>query len=287
MNQEGLRRFTELMSDRVIGQRFALSRIRDALVVGADAARRPGTPLAALLFVGGTGLGKSTTARAMARVLFGSEAAYQEIQTGERTEEGIIKTLSERPCVAFLKNAGEGDELVRSELASALRRLKSGRPLVDENGRMLDSIFIASLRSELPLELTLPGSEESKDLLRDWMQRQFKGIFVDEFFQDFDAIVPFKHFDMATKVHLAELKISEVAKREVTSGRTLMADNSVAAYVGSRARDELGALDVQRAFDQYVSRVLNEAVVEYEGAGKRATRIRLSVVDAEIRISVE
>jgi ATP-dependent Clp protease ATP-binding subunit ClpA len=286
MNQEGLRRFTELTSERVIGQHFALSRIKDALA-GASNSRRPGTPLAALLFVGGTGLGKSTTARAMARVLFGSETAYREIQTSERTEQEIIEALSERPCVAFLKNAEEENEQVRSELASVLRRFKTGRPMDGENGQMLDSIFIASLRTDLPLELILPGSEESRNLLREWLQRRFKGQFADDFFQSFDAIVPFKHFDVATKVHLAELKISEMAKRQVTSGRTLTADNSVAAYVGSRARDELGALEVQRAFDQYVSTVLNEAVGVYEGAGKRATMIRLSVVAAEIRISVE
>lgn len=286
MNQEGLRRLTELTSERVIGQHFALSRIKDALS-GASASGRPGTPLATLLFVGGTGLGKSTTARAMARVLFGSEAAYQEIQTSERMEQEIINALSERPCVAILRNAGEENERVRSELTSVLKRIKSGPPLAGENGRMPDSIFIASLRTDLPLELTLPGNEESKDSLRAWLQRQFKGMFAEEFFQSFNAIVPFKHFDVATKVHLAQLKISEMAKRQVTSGRTLMVDNSVAAYVGSRARDEFGALDVQRAFDQYVSTVLNEAVGEYEGAGKRATKIRLSVVDAEIRISVE
>ena len=286
MNQEGLRRFTELMGERVIGQHFALSRIKDALA-GAGASDRPGTPLTTLLFVGGTGLGKSTTARAMARVLFGSEAAYQEIQTSERMEQEIIKVLSERSCVAFLRNASEEDDQVRSELGSVLKRIKSGHPQAGENGQILDSIFIASLRMDLPLDLTLPGSEGPKDSLREWLQGRFKGMFGNEFFQSFDAIVPFKQFDVATKVQLAQLKVSEMAKRQDTSGRTLMADNSVAAYVGSRARDELGALDVQRAFDQYVSTVLNEAVVEYEGAGKRATRIRISVVDAEIRISVE
>lgn len=286
MNQEGLRRFTELMSERVIGQHIALSRIKDELV-HAGASHRPGAPLATLLFIGGTGLGKATAARAMARVLFGSEAAYQAIQGGERGEQEIINALFDRPGVVFLRNAGEENERVRSELASILRRFRSGRPLIGENGRMLDSIFIASLRMDLPLELTLPVSEESKDALREWLQRRFKGTFAEDFFENFDAIIPFKHFDVATKVQLAEVKISEMAKRQVTSGRTLMADNSVAAYVGSRARDELGAQDVQRAFDQYVSTVLNEAVGEYEGAGKRATRIRLSVVDAEIRISVE
>lgn len=286
MNQEGLRRFTELMGERVIGQRFALSRIKDALA-SAGASHRPGTPLATLLFVGGPGLGKSTTARAIARVLFGSEAVYQEIQISERIEPEIVNALSERSSVAFLRNAGEENERVRSELTSVLKRIKSGRPLAGENGQVFDSIFIASLTTKLPLDLTLAASEESKDSLRDWLRRRFKGVFAEEFFESFDAIVPFKNFDVATKVQLAELKISEMAKRQVTSGRTLMADNSVAAYVGSRARDELGALDVQRAFDQYVSTVLNEAVGEYEGAGKRATRIRLSVVDAEIRISVE
>ena len=287
MNQEGLRRFTELMSERVIGQRFALSRIKDAL---PGASRQPGTPLATLLFVGGTGLGKTTTARTMARVLFGSEAAYREIQTDERIGPEIIKALSEQPGVAFLRNASEENERVRSELASVLRQFKSGGTADGEAGGIIDfrdSIFIVSLKADLPFDLTLQGNDESKDLLRGWLQRRFKGTFAEEFFQSFDAIIPFRQFDVATKVHLAELKISEMAKRQITSGRTLMADNSVAAYVGSRARDELGALDVQRAFDEYVSRLLNETVSEYEGAGKRATRIRMSVVDAEIRISVE
>src|SRR5215472_17536235 len=148
MNQEGLRRFAELTSERVIGQHSALSRIKDALA-GASDSRRQGTPLAAFLFVGGTGLGKSTTARAMARVLFGSEAAYHEIQTSERTEHEIIEALSERPCVAFLRITGEENEQVRSELASVLGQFKSGRPVAGGNGKMLDlsnSILIVSLK---------------------------------------------------------------------------------------------------------------------------------------------
>jgi len=290
MNQEGLRKFVDLMSERVIGQQIALRRINDALA-SASGLQQSTRPLATLLFAGAIGLGKRTTARKMAGILFGSDTAFTEISTGDRTEEEIIKGLSTKPSIALLRNASDTtNERELAEVTSVLKKFKNGHPFTAPDGKPIElrnSVFIASINTELPVELTLTESDESNDSLRVWLQRRFKGTFADEFFESFDAIVPFKRFNVADKVRLAEMKISEIAAQQSASGRTLTADNSVAAYVGSRARDELGGLDVQRAFDQYVRTPLNEAVIEYQASGNRATRVRMSVVDTEIRISVE
>lgn len=289
MNQEGLRKFVELMRARVIGQRMALEEI-DSAISRAGTSRQPGSPLAVLLFVGGVGLGKGTAAHGMAEVLFGNEASCKEVPVGEQLERGIIQALSEGPGVIFLRNADDANERTRTELTSILKRLRSGPPLATHDGEsasLNDSVFVVSLRAKLPLELTLPGNSPSQEFLQGWLAGQFNKQFSLSFFQSFDAIIPFKHFDVATKVRLAEKKISELARREAAAGRSLRVDNSVSAYIGSRARDESGALDVQRAFDEYVGTPTGQAVTKYEATGKRNLELRIHVVEDRIHISIE
>ena len=69
MNEERLRSFVEQMRERVVGQPLAIAKIKDTLTAAATSPK-PNRPLGIFLFVGGAGLGKRTTAEAMAEVLF-------------------------------------------------------------------------------------------------------------------------------------------------------------------------------------------------------------------------
>jgi ATP-dependent Clp protease ATP-binding subunit ClpA len=290
MIEQLLSKFLELARERVIGQESAIAKIKSALAA-ADASRNPARPLATLLFVGGPGSGRGTTAKILASALFDTEDACKPILVFDSIESQIIKTLSACPCVGVLRHTVESsNKLDQSAFASVLKRFHDNRPIADKNGRPDDlgsSIFIVTLNADLPLELTLSENNESEQSLRQWLQKQFKDKLAEDFFQSFDAIIAFKHLGVPTKTRLAEMKIKELIKEQAASGRTLLVDNSVAAYVGSRAKDEFGALDVQRALDQYVGNPFHEAVLKHEAAGKRPKTIRIHVVEDGVRISAE
>lgn len=289
MTDEQLRKFVEVARERVIGQPCAIEKIKDALV-DAGTLSRSARPFATFLFVGGIGAGRSTMAKMMADVFFGTREAYKPILVFDSAESQIINTLSERPCIGLLRYTGDiSNERERAGLASVLQRFKDNQPFV-RNGEPIElknSIFIVGLSAKLPLELTSAENEDTEESLLLWLQQHFKDKFTEAFFQSFDAIIPFKHFDVAAKTRLAETKIKELVTRQATSGRTLLVDNSVAAYVGSRAKDEFGALDVQRALDQYVNTPFSEAVAQHEARGAHPKTIRIHVVEDGIRISIE
>ncbi len=288
MQDTRLTKFTELMRERVIGQSSAISQISNTLLQ-TDGSRRQAGPLAVLLFTGGIGSGRTTTAKGMAEVLFGSEDACNSIELSSPLQPAVVKTLSHRPCVGLMKNVAEqASEQQRSDLASVLKQLRSDSPAAKGNAsaQLANSIFIVALDAPLPLDLTVPQSG-NQEALQAWLQKQFKEKFSADFFKSFDAIVPFKRFDVSAKTRLAELKINEFVKRQVALGRRLMVDNSVAAYIGSRAKDEMGAFDVQRAVDQYVGAPFSESVEKHEAAGKSTNTIRIHVVEDGIRVSME
>lgn len=290
MTDEQLRKFVEAAHERVIGQPSAIEKIKDALAI-AGASSRSVRPFATFLFVGGIGAGRSTMAKVMADVFFGTREAYKPILVFDSAESQIINTLSERPCIGLLRYAGEvSNEQERASLASVLQRFKDNQPFVGRNGHPIElknSIFVVGLSARLPIELAFSEHKETEDHLRLWLQKHFNDKFGNAFFQNFDAIIPFKQFDVAAKTRLAETKIRELVTQQAASGRTLLVDNSVAAYVGSRAKDEFGALDVQRALDQFVNTPFREAVEKHEADGKSPKTIRLHVVEDGIRISIE
>ena len=287
MNQERLRSFVERMRERVAGQPLAIAKIKDTLT---GAAASPGRPLATFLFVGGAGLGKRTTAEAMAEVLFDGEGAYKRVAALASLDGEIVKTLAGRPGVALFRYISDvSKESERTMLSALLKRFKENVPLLDKAGQpgnLHNSIFVVTINADLPVEMFSSENREADESLRLWMQKNFKE-FSPDFFQSFDAIIPFRRFNVAAKTRLAEMQIAKMVKQNFAEGRALSVDNSVAAYVGSRAKDDLGALDVQRALDQYVGNAFSQAVQQCESAGRKLQSARIHVVGDIIRVSTQ
>lgn len=289
MIEERLRSFVEHMRERVVGQPLAIAKIKDSLTAHA-ASPKTARPLATFLFVGGAGLGKRTTAEAMAQVLFDGEDAYKRVGAPASLEGDVVKALSERPRVALFRyTSGTSNESERASLTAILKRFKEDAPPLNKAGQpanLSKSIFIVTINADLPPDLFSSENKEAADSLRLWMQKNFKE-FSPEFFEIFDAIIPFRRFNVAAKTRLAEMLIARFVKQQDAEGCTLSVDNSVTAYVGSRAKDELGALDVQTALDQYVNAPFSEAAAKQEATGKSPGYVRIHVVEDKIRISIE
>lgn len=289
MNEERLRSFVERMRERVVGQPLAIAKIKDTLTAAATSPKTA-RPLAIFLFVGGAGLGKRTTAEALADVLFDGEDSYKRVATLASLEGDVLNVLAERSRVALFRYISDvSNEAERTALAALLRRFEENAPPLNKAGQpenLSKSIFVVTINADLPHDLVSSESKETDESLRFWMQRNFNE-FSPDFFELFDAIIPFKRFNVASKTRLAEMLIARLVKQQAAEGRTLSVDNSVTAYVGSRTKDELGALDVQNALDQFVNTPFNEAAAKHADTGKCPKYIRIHVVGDAIQISIE
>jgi len=83
----------EVMHKRVVGQDLAITAISSALLRAREGLRDQGRPIANLLFLGPTGVGKTETAKTIAEVYFGSEANMIRVDMSEYQNPSSIRKL--------------------------------------------------------------------------------------------------------------------------------------------------------------------------------------------------
>ncbi len=96
--------------DEVKGQDFALEALEDSLEVAVAGLNDPTRPVGSFIFVGSTGVGKTQTAKAMAKGLFGQESSmirfdmseYQTVDDVEKFRFQISEKIEKTPYTVVL-----------------------------------------------------------------------------------------------------------------------------------------------------------------------------------------
>jgi ATP-dependent Clp protease ATP-binding subunit ClpC len=110
---------------RVVGQDPAVATVVDAVLTGRAGLADPNRPVASLLFVGPTGVGKTELARALAASLHGSENGLIRFDMAEFAEAHTVSRLTGAPP-GYVGHDRPG------ELTEAVRRRPSSVVLFDE-----------------------------------------------------------------------------------------------------------------------------------------------------------
>lgn len=124
-NQATSLRLDAALSQRVIGQDAAIRVVSEAMRIAVSGIRPEGSPLATMLFVGPSGVGKTETAHALADELFGGASFLTVINMTEFSEKHTVSRLIGSPpgYVGY----GEG-----GMLSEAVRQRPYGVVLLDE-----------------------------------------------------------------------------------------------------------------------------------------------------------
>ncbi len=158
----------ERLGQHVIGQSDAISKVARALVTGRLRSSSSRRPMASLLFVGPSGVGKGTLADAIAHEVFGSSRAllrldmtdYQEAHSlsrligsppgyvGYEDEDVLVTPLRRRPSsVVLLEDFDRAHHRIQERM---LRLLREGE-IADTRGHSADvrnSIFVLTIHQE-------------------------------------------------------------------------------------------------------------------------------------------
>jgi len=90
---ERLAKLDSLLSERIIGQTHAVELASNAIKNSYAGLKHPDKPVASLLFVGPTGVGKTAMARGIAELVFSSEEALLRLDMSEYMEKHAVSRL--------------------------------------------------------------------------------------------------------------------------------------------------------------------------------------------------
>lgn len=295
----------EFFLSRVLGQDEAVDQVVDLLASVKANLSPPGRPIASLLFIGPTGVGKTEMARTLAHYLFQSRHrmvrfdmseyadpyAVERLVSGQGGGQGLLTgKVREQPFGVVLFD--ELEKAHPSFFDLLLQILGEGR-LTDEGGRLADftnSLIVmtsnlgAGSFSKGPLGFRSGGDPEHR------AKREFtsavKAAFRPELFNRIDRLVPFAPLSRQTAGLVAAREVERLRERDGLSGEHLQLEMTpeVVMHLAEVGYDpRYGARPLKRAIERTVLEPL--AKIASESAGKD-TVVELSWQDGAIQWKV-
>jgi ATP-dependent Clp protease ATP-binding subunit ClpA len=288
---------------RVLGQAEAVDQVVDLLATVKAALNRPRKPIASLLFIGPTGVGKTEMAKALAAFLFGSEQrltrfdmseyadplALSRLIGGPGAREGLLTArVREQPFSVVLLDEVEKAHPQLFDLL--LQVLGEGR-LTDASGRLADFCnSVVLMTSNLGADtyrqgdFGLVGARPARDRAREHFEREVRAYVRPELF---NRIIAFAPLDEPAIHRIAVRQLELLGRRDGVRyrGVTLELAPDLAAWLARRGFDaRYGARPLKRAIERELLAPLAGQMNEYTAdtplrvcAGVEGGRLKLQV----------
>ncbi len=266
-DDERFRTLEQRLAERVVGHEAARGRIADVLR-RSHAGFRGRRPLASLLLLGPTGVGKTETARAIAEALFDGETALLRIDLSEYSEpHSVARLIGSPPGYIGHEDGGQLTEGIRrrpaqvvllDELEKAHREvllvllqvLEDGR-LTDGRGRTVDfSAAAVVMTSNLGNECDRRGRAPAPSA----MLGLARGRLPQELWNRIDEVLCYAPLEESELASIVGRIAAESSRRlEAERGISFRIDEKVVAQVLRAEPDRsLGARPLRRAFERLV-----------------------------------
>ena len=297
---EKLLHLEELIGQRVIGQRSAVTAVAEGLRRARSGLASGSRPLASFLFLGPTGVGKTEIARTLADIYFGESKFLLRLDMSEfRGPDGMEKLLGradgalDTPIVKHIKNYPfcllllDEFEKASPEITNLfLQILEDGR-LTSGRGEVLD------LTHTLIIATSNAGSAEIQDGIRQSLSldqiktrlfnQTLHQFFPPELLNRFDAVVVFSPLsqDEVEQVSLLQLQAlqHDLLQKGVKATFTL----NVARDVAKNAFDpSLGARPIRRYIQDHLESFVAKLLLQKKL--KRGSIVTIDFVDNEYRL---
>lgn len=306
---DDMRRLLDLearLSERVMGQTEAISRVARVVRTGLAGLSRPQRPYGVFLFVGPTGVGKTELAKALAAALFGSDRALLRFDMSEYHDEHTVqKLIGSPPGYVGHDDGGQLTNAIRNRphavvlfdevekahprVADVFLQIFDDGRLTDGQGRTVDfshtvvvvtSNLVSSLKPKRSIGLvqdSLPSSDELRAQLARWFRIELLNRMSD--------IVLFQPLAPEDIRRIIDKALANVRERLAPRSVGLELDEAAYAQLAEDGFDEqFGARELERVIERRVVQPIADRLLA--GEVPDHSRIRVSGVAGGIAIVV-
>ncbi|MDQ1263189.1 MAG: ATP-dependent Clp protease ATP-binding subunit ClpB [Campylobacterota bacterium] len=289
------------LNKEVVGQNRATHAVARAIKRNKAGLSDATSPIGSFLFLGPTGVGKTQTAKTLAKFLFDSAEAMVRIDMSEYMEKhSVSRLVGAAPGYVGYEEGGQLTEAVRRKPYSVilfdevekahpdvfnvlLQVLDDGR-LTDNKGVTVDfTNTIIILTSNIASDKII--NNPNSDKLQELVMGELKNYFKPEFLNRLDDVVIFNPLGLEQIEGIVDIFFGEIAKKVEQRGITLKLSNLAKEYIAEVGFDPVyGARPLKRALYEIVEDRLAELILE--GKIEEGSVVTFDVKEGEIEVDI-
>jgi len=289
------------LNKTVVGQERATHAVSRAIKRNKAGLSDKNRPIGSFLFLGPTGVGKTQTAKTLAKFLFDSEDAMIRIDMSEYMEKHAVSRLvGAAPGYVGYEEGGQLTEAVRRKPYSVilfdevekahpdvfnilLQVLDDGR-LTDNKGVTVDftnTIIILTSNIASDKIINNPQGEELDNMVMAELKQAFKP----EFLNRLDDVVIFNALGQEQIKGIVEIFFNDIKNKVKERDIELVLSEEAKAYIAEAGFDPVyGARPLKRALYEIVEDRLADLILE--GQVKEGSRVEFTISNGEIEVIV-
>uniref|UniRef100_A0A0G4H5L3 Clp R domain-containing protein n=1 Tax=Chromera velia CCMP2878 TaxID=1169474 RepID=A0A0G4H5L3_9ALVE len=281
--REKLLHLSDRIHQRVVGQDAAVSVVSEAIQRSRAGMNDPSRPIASLVFLGPTGVGKTELCKALAEVMFDTEDALIRLDMSEYMEKHTVsRLLGAPPGYVGYEQGGQLTDAVRrkpysvilfDEMEKAHNDVFNVLLQIMDDGRVTDSkgnvvnfrncviIFTSNIGSSDILDL---GGDPKKDTeMRQRVMKAVRQSFRPEFLNRVDEFVIFDSLKKSELREIVSLELKKVSERLYEKQLKLNLSAEALNFIADVGYDPtFGARPIKRAIQREVETPIARLILE-------------------------
>ncbi len=292
----------DVLKKEVIGQDEAIHAIARAIKRNKAGLSSDNKPIGSFMFLGPTGVGKTESAKTLARFLFDNEKSLIRFDMSEYMEKHSVSKLVGAPAgYVGYDEGGQLTEAVRRKPYSVVLFDEIEKAHIDvfnillqvlDDGRLTDNKGVTvDFKNTIIILTSNIGSSKiinikDKEQRKTEVMGELKGHFKPEFLNRLDDIVIFDALNLEAITNIVDIMFASIAKKVEARNIKISLTPNAKEYIASVGFDpDYGARPLKRALYEIVEDKLAELILEDQVKEGNSVEFDYSYGEIKVKIS--